>query len=230
MVVTTLITGTSRGIGNSICRFLLEKNHKVISISRSENDIKDSNILHIKKDITCKDINCIIKDTISDIKIDNCIINAGIFKNSVFHKMSYEDWYDCINTNFLSIHNVLHPVLNNMRKNNGGNIICMSSVVGKTGSFGASNYTSSKSALYGLTRSIALENSRNNILINTLSPGYINEGMGNSYNLEHKNNIIKQIPLGRFGETQDIIDIVDFLLNKNKYITGSNIDINGGLV
>jgi NAD(P)-dependent dehydrogenase (short-subunit alcohol dehydrogenase family) len=72
--------------------------------------------------------------------------------------MSYEQWFDTINTNLLSIHNIINPVLNNMRHNKKGNIIFMSSVVGKTGLIGGSNYSSSKSAIYGLTKSLALEN------------------------------------------------------------------------
>ena len=116
-----------------------------------------------------------------------------------------------------------------MRENNGGNIIFMSSVVSNLGARGASSYACSKSSIDGLVKSLVLENSDKNILINSISPGYINEGMGTE--LEHiKESIIKRIPLKKFGESEDINDLIYFLLEKNKYIQGSNIDINGGFL
>jgi len=229
MSITTLITGTTRGIGNKLCKHLLDKNHKIISISRSELSIVHKNLSHLKIDITHPDCSSIIRNAIINTKVDNCIINAGVYNNSFFHKMSYNDWVYTLNTNLLSIHNVLNPVLNNMRDNNKGNVLFMSSIVGQIGLIGASNYSCSKSAIGGLTKSLALENARKNILINSISPGYINEGMGNELNLKNKLEVCERIPLNRFGEIDDIINIVDFMIEKNKYITGSNINISGGL-
>lgn len=230
MSITTLITGTSKGIGNRLCKHYIEKNHKVISISRSDIDFTHKNLLHFTQDITHKTCLQNVKNIINNEKIDNCIINAGIYNNSFFHKMSYEQWFDTINTNLLSIYNILHPVLNNMRNNNNGNIIFMSSVVGKTGLIGGSNYSCSKSAIYGLTKSLALENSQKNILINSISPGYINIGMGDQLNIQYKKKLCEQIPLNKFGEVSDIINLTDYLIEKNRYITGSNININGGII
>lgn len=230
MTPTTIITGTSKGIGNRLCKHYIEKNHRVISISRSAIDLDHANLIHIKQDITSKSCLENITNVIKGQKIDNCIINAGIYNNSFFHKMTYEQWYGTINTNLLSIYNILNPVINNMRNNNNGNIIIMSSVVGATGLIGGSNYACSKTAINGLTRSLALENAQKNILINTISPGYINYGMGDRLDNEYKKKICELIPLKRFGEVSDIIDITDYLIEKNKYITGSNININGGIV
>lgn len=230
MTITTLITGTSRGIGNKLCKYYIGKNHKVISISRNEIDFTHINLLHVRQDITNKLCLQNIKNIINNEKINNCIINAGIYNNSFFHKMSYEQWFGTINTNLLSIYNILNPVLNNMRNNNSGNIVIMSSVVGKTGIIGGSNYSCSKSAIYGLIKSLALENSQKNILINSISPGYINIGMGDNYNDDYKKKICEQIPLKKFGDVSDILDITDYLIEKNKYITGSNLDINGGII
>ena len=115
-----------------------------------------------------------------------------------------------------------------MRDNNKGNVIIMSSVVGKTGVIGASNYSCSKSGIYGLVKSLALENAQKNILINSISPGYINEGMGKIFKDNH--TITKSIPLKKFGNANDINSITEYLLEENKYITGSNIDVNGGLI
>lgn len=230
MSITTLITGTSKGIGNQLCKHYIEKNHNVISISRNEIDFAHKNLLHFKQDITDKTCFQNIKNIINNKIIDNCIINAGIYNNSFFHKMSYEQWFETINTNLLSIHNILNPVLNNMRQYKKGNIIFMSSVVGKTGLIGGSNYSCSKSAIYGLTKSLALENSQKNILINSISPGYINIGMGDQLNIQYKKKLCENIPLNKFGEVSDIINLTDYLIEKNTYITGSNININGGII
>jgi NAD(P)-dependent dehydrogenase (short-subunit alcohol dehydrogenase family) len=226
----TLITGTSKGIGKKLLNYYLNKGHKVISISRSPINIDNNNLLHIQQDISCPSTKNIIKNLIADKQINNCILNAGAFKNSFFHKMEYKDWIDIFNINLISTYNILNPVLNNMRNNNKGNVILISSVVGVTGTIGASNYSSSKSGIYGLTKSLALENASKNILINSISPGYMNEGMGNGYDEKMKDKIEKTIPLGKFGETQDIINMTDYLIEKNNYMTGNNININGGII
>jgi len=226
---TTLITGTSRGIGKKMCKFLLEKNHKIISISRSELDFSHKNLHHIRKDITDTSIKNDINEIIKTHNLNNCILNAGVYKNAFLHKMSYEDWSSTINLNICSLYNILHPVINHMRENKKGNIIFISSVVGNIGIMGASNYASSKSSLLGLTKSLVLENSSKNILINSISPGYIDEGMGNEITEDLKKNILNNIPLKKFGDSNDINELIYFLIEKNKYITGSNIHINGGL-
>jgi 3-oxoacyl-[acyl-carrier protein] reductase len=226
---TTLISGTSKGIGKNLCNFLLNKNHKIISISRSELDYSHKNLYHIKKDITDTNIKKDIENVLKTQRLDNCILNAGSYKNSFFHKMSYEDWHSTINLNICSLYNVLHPVINHMRQNEKGNIIFTSSVLGNIGSMGSSSYACSKSSLHGLTKSLVLENSSKNILINTISPGYIDEGMGKEISETLKKQIINNIPLKQFGNTTDINELIYFLIEKNKYITGSNIHINGGL-
>ena len=230
---TTLITGTSKGIGNVLCKHYIKLNHKVISISRNDIDFTHNNLTHLRHDITYNMSKTVISEFFKhkNIKINNCILNAGVNNNAMFHKMTYEEWFNTLNVNLISVYNILNPIINNMRDNNThGNIVFMSSVLAKTGAIGGSNYSCSKIALYGLTKSLALENAKKNILINSVSPGYINEGMGNLINSNYKKQIIDKIPMNRFGESNDIVDIIEFLTEKNKYITGSNIDINGGMV
>lgn len=229
MSKTTLITGVSKGIGKSLLNHYLNKNHVVIGVSRTSVDCQHENFLHVMEDINndvCKEK---IVEIIKDKNIDNCILNAGVFKNSFFHKMSYNQWCEVFNTNLISSYNILHPVINNMRNNNKGNIIFLSSVVAKTGTIGASSYSSSKSALYGLTKSLSLENANKNILINSVSPGYFNDGMGLTFDEKIYNDIRTKIPLQRFGDTKELVELFDFLIEKNRYITGNNININGGI-
>mgnify|MGYP001490106384 CR=1 FL=1 len=229
MSKTTLITGTSRGIGKKLCEFFLNENHTIISIARSKLDYSHKNLHHIQKDITDPNIKREIEDILSNRKLNNCILNAGSYNDAFFHKMTYEDWYSTINTNVCSLYNVLHPVINHMRTNNQGNIICLSSVVGNIGAMGSSSYACSKSSLHGLIKSLVLENSSKNIFINTISPGYIDEGMGKELPNEFKMQVSNKIPLKKFGDIDDINNLVHFLLEKNKYIQGANIHINGGL-
>ena len=116
-----------------------------------------------------------------------------------------------------------------MRINNNGNIILISSVNAKSGAVGQTNYSSSKSALFGFTKSLALENSKKNIFVNCICPGYIETNMTNNIDPLILENIKNKIPLGKLGNSQDISNLVKYLLNNNKYMTGSIIDINGGL-
>ena len=227
----TIITGGSKGIGKNIVTDLLNKNHKIYNISKTDCIINNNNNL-ININIDINDIN--IKDKIKEIlsneeKTDNFIHCAGITKDVFFHKMNYEQWIYVQNTNFLSLYNLLNPIVNNMRNNNSGNIVLVSSVNAKNGALGQTNYASSKSALFGFTKSLMLENASKNILVNCICPGYIETAMTKKIDINILNKIIENIPLKKMGSTQDISDLVDFLIEKNKYMTGSIIDINGGL-
>jgi len=229
MIKNTLITGGSKGIGLNIIKKLLDNNHKIINISRNNCKIIDKNIYNYNYDINKIDtyqVNKILKK----FRINNCIINSGITNDKFFHKMKQNEWEEVINTNFTKNYSILNPVVNQMRENNNGNIILISSVNAKKGAIGQTNYSSSKSAMFGLTKSLALENSSKKILVNCICPGYINTDMTKKININILNNIKKNIPLGKLGREEDISDLVLYLIEKNKYMTGSIIDINGGLI
>ena len=226
---TTLITGGSKGIGKNIINNLLKENHKIINLSRTNCDIINNNLLNININIENKNTFDIINNIIKENKIDNFIHCTGITKDVFFHKMSEKDWNNIIDINYKSIYYVLNPIVNQMRINNNGNIILISSVNAKSGAIGQTNYASSKSALFGFTKSLALENAQKNIFVNCICPGYIKTDMTNKIDPLILENIKNKIPLGKLGNSEDISYLVKYLLNNNKYMTGSIIDINGGL-
>ena len=156
------------------------------------------------------------------------IFNAGITKDKFFHKMSNQEWFDVINVNLLSAYNLLQLPINSMRSNKKGDIIFISSVNAATGMMGQTNYTASKSGLYGLCKSLALESAICNIKVNTISPGYVNTDMTESIKEDTKQSIKNKIPMKQFANPHDVADTIKFILD-NKYITGSNIHLNGGL-
>ena len=162
-------------------------------------------------------------------KINNVILNSGITSDKFFHKMKYDDWFNVINTNLISSYGILNPVINQMRENKNGNIVFISSVNAFRPSLGQTNYSSSKLGLIALSRNIALENSNKGIRSNVICPGYINTEMTNNIDIKIRENIENEIPLKKFCETDDICNIIDLLLDKDSYIQGSVIDINGGL-
>jgi NAD(P)-dependent dehydrogenase (short-subunit alcohol dehydrogenase family) len=228
--MNTLITGSSRGIGYTISQHLIKKNHNIINISKTGLKYNDNEKFKTYKcDISDIDkTKDLIEEICKDKKIDNVIFNAGVTNDSVFHKMNKKQWVNTINTNYISIFGVLNPIINQMRKNNNGNIILISSVNANIPVFGQTNYSSSKNALIAFNRCLALENISKNIRCNVISPGYIKTDMTNKIPTDVLNKIINEIPSKRFGEKEEICDVIDLLMT-NKYITGENININGGL-
>lgn len=229
----TLITGATRGIGKTIANGLLTDNHKIINISKSgmiPENFKNKNFVSYKCDISnIEETYNIVKKITSENKINNVILNSGITKDKLFHKMTLEEWTSVLNTNFTSIYGILNPIINQMRVNNNGNVIFISSVNAHRGVIGQTNYSSSKNAIIAFNRCLALENSNKNIRCNVISPGYIETEMIYNIKEEIRENIKNDIPVKRFGKSYEILKIVKMLLSDDNYFQGSNIDINGGL-
>lgn len=134
-----------------------------------------------------------------------------------------------INANLNSVFNMTKTVLPTMLDNKYGRIITISSINGRKGQFGQCNYSASKSALYGFTKSLAQEVAKKEITVNTISPGYIKTEMLASIKEDILNSIIAQIPVGRLGIPQEVARLVTFLADEQSgFITGANFDINGG--
>jgi len=158
-----------------------------------------------------------------------CLINnAGVTYNAFAHKSDPELWKKVIDTNLTGTYNMIRALLPHMRQQKYGRIINCSSVVAQVGAIGTTAYAASKAGLWGLTKSLSLENAGKNILTNSLNLGYMEMGMTTQIPTELQTEILKRIPAAKFGETQEVILAVDYLVNSN-YITGTSIDINGGI-
>ena len=229
------ISGASRGIGKSIANYFADNDYKVIGTSRNdfEFDNKSENLIPIKLDITSRDD---IKECFNELKSkdllpDILINNAGITSDQLFLKMKDDDWDNVISTNLTGTYNLTKIFIRNMIKNKNGRIINISSVAGLMGNPGQVNYSSSKSALNGFTKSLAKEIGSRNITVNSIAPGFINTDMTSFLDDDAKNAIIKDIPLKRFGEVSDVAELTLFLAsNEASYITGQTISIDGGLL
>ncbi len=161
--------------------------------------------------------------------IDILINNTGITDDTTLLKMVPNQWYGVINNNLNSIFNVTQNVLKSMIKKEYGRIINISSINGQKGQFGQTNYCAAKAGIHGFTKALAHEVAKKGITVNTISPGYVNTAMVEKIDPEILQGIIKQIPVGRLAEPEEIARAVIFLASRDSgYITGSNFSINGG--
>ena len=233
---TVLITGASRGIGLSIAQSFSDEGFYVIGTSRSKFDLETAlgtrDCSHIKLDVTDRNT---IKEVYEQLKNENnlpgtLINNAGITKDQLFLRMKDEDWDDVINTNLSSVFNITKAFIKPMLKEKEGRIINISSVAGLMGNPGQVNYSASKAAIGGFTKSLAKELASRNITVNSIAPGFISSDMTDALNDDQKVEILKQIPVQKFGDPKNIADLAIFLASeKGQYITGQTISVDGGL-
>ncbi|RDE19732.1 acetoacetyl-CoA reductase [Motiliproteus coralliicola] len=236
-----LVTGGTGGIGSAICEALADAGMKVIAgYSNEEKAIawqqdqkaagKDFLIQHV--DVTSLE-SC--EQAVAEAKekaggaIDVLVNNAGITRDGVFKKMSWDQWHAVINTNLDSAFNMTRPVFEDMLNSGFGRVINISSVNGEKGQFGQSNYSAAKAGLHGFTKALAQEGARKGVTVNTISPGYILTPMVAKIDQAIQDKITAGIPVGRMGAPSEIGRAVAFLAaDEAGYITGSNLSINGG--
>ena len=234
-----LITGASGGIGSSIADKFLKNKYEMILTSSSDSTLSKlkqkygNNHHYYILDFKNPDENNVTLKKISEEHQDLKVIvnNAGITDDSLLLRMKTDQWNNVIQANLSSNFTIIKSLLPNMIKNKSGNIIGVSSVVATSGNPGQSNYVAAKSGMIGLYKSIALEVASRNINVNLVSPGFIISPMTDKLNEKQKNVILEKIPMRRFGDSNEIADLVYFLSSdKSRYITGQNIHINGGML
>jgi len=237
---TALITGGGRGIGKTIALKLAEYGADIVLLDMNP-DFSD--VVKITKSFGCKcmtfqadvtdfeTINELVKNiTKEQGSVDILVNNAGITQDEIFMRMKPEQWSKVLDVNLNGVFNVTKAVIRQMVKQRSGKIINISSVVGFTGNPGQVNYSSTKSALIGFTKSLAREVGSRGITVNAIAPGFIDTPMTQKLNETQKELITKQIPLGRMGSADDIANSVSFLAsNEASYITGSILHVNGGM-
>tara|TARA_B100000242_G_scaffold197635_1_gene142892 strand:- start:34 stop:744 length:711 start_codon:yes stop_codon:yes gene_type:complete len=226
-----LVTGGTGSIGSSICRYFNNMGCKEIhSTTTNLSKITDDQDFIKFKELNLNNIENTNLDEVFDIDIDFLVLNAGLNKDNIFLRMSSEDWNSVVNVNLNSSFHLLKHFVKKMVKKRFGRVVFISSVVAFTGNPGQVNYTASKAALSGLTKSLALELSSRNITVNSVAPGFIKSNMTDKLNNDQKNAILERIPMKRLGDSSEIAKAVGFLCSENAdYITGQTLHVNGGL-
>ena len=235
-----LVTGGTGGIGTAIVKRLADMGHKVATNYRNEErgrawqaKMKDAgyDVFLAKGDVTSpQEAEAMVREVEAALgPIDILVNNAGITRDSTFHRMKADQWMDVINTNLNACFNVTRPVIEGMRERKWGRIIQISSINGLKGQYGQANYAAAKAGMHGFTISLARENAKNGITVNTICPGYIATDMVMAVPEEVRAKIVADIPTGRLGTPEEIAYGVGFLADEQaSWITGSNLDINGG--
>ena len=224
------ITGATGGIGKSICNKFLSNNYTLILTSSSDDKIfklkeqYGDDHFYYKVDISNHEsIDKCTRDISENHKDLSVIINnAGITQDNLILRMK---------TNLESNYHIIKALVPNMITNKYGKIIGISSVVATSGNPGQSNYVASKSGMIGFYKSIAQEVAKRNINVNIVSPGFISTNMTEKLNDNQKKDILAKIPMQKFGNTDDVANLVYFLsTDDSSYITGQNFNVNGGML
>ena len=232
---TVLVTGATRGIGNAIAKEFKKNNFSVIGTATSESGVAtlhEQNIKGYVLDLNSKDsINSFWEKLENDNqKISVLINNAGITRDNIVLRMSDEEWSDIMNVHLYGTFQLSKRVLKMMLKEKYGRIINISSASASIGNRGQSNYAAAKAGVEAFTKSLAKEVGKRDITINAVAPGFISTDMTEQNDGVNSEYLIKEIPMGRFGEPEEVADLVSFLCSEQaSYITGQTIHINGGL-
>ncbi len=233
---TALVTGGSRGIGAAISVSLQAAGYKVAANyagndEAAANFTRETGIPTYKWSVADYDACATgIARVEADLgPVDVLVNNAGITRDSMFHKMTRQMWQEVMDTNLSGLFNMTHPLWNGMRERKFGRVINISSINGQKGQAGQANYSAAKAGDIGFTKALAQEGARAGITVNTICPGYIGTEMVMAVPEKVRESIIAQIPIGRLGEPGEIARCVVFLASDDAgFITGATLTANGG--
>jgi 3-oxoacyl-[acyl-carrier protein] reductase len=231
------ITGGTSGIGLSILENFYKLESDIFTIGTNVENLKtiQSNFPKIKTSNFNLENHQKIEELVKEAKeklggLDIVINNAGITKDNLAIRMSDEEWNKVIDINLTAVFLICKYSIKVMMKQDSGTIINISSIVGHTGNFGQSNYSSAKAGIIALSKSLAIEYAKKNIRVNCISPGFIDTKMIKSINEEFKKKFIENIPMRKLGNGNDIANCAIFLASDlSSYITGETIHVNGGM-
>src|SRR5258707_1049896 len=236
------VSGGMGGIGSAVCRRLGRAGHTVVAGClpgyEKKNEWLDAMRTHgfrvhaAEGDVSEFDSCASMFYNIASVvgPVDILVNNAGITRDSVFKRMTEQDWMAVINTNLNSVFNVTRQVIDGMSDRGWGRIVNISSVNAIKGQFGQTNYSAAKAGMAGFSKALAQEVVRKGVTVNTVSPGYVETEMVMAIRAEIREQIIASIPMGRLAKPQEIAAVVAFLASEEAgYITGANISVNGGM-
>jgi acetoacetyl-CoA reductase len=236
MSKVAVVTGGTRGIGAAISKALKAEGYQVAA-NYAGNDgaaaafAEETGIDVFKWSVASYD-ECAagVEAVVAKMGgVDVLVNNAGITRDSAFHKMTPQQWREVIDTNLNGLFNMTHQVWNGMRDKNFGRIINISSINGQKGQFGQANYSSAKAGDLGFTKALAQEGAAKGITVNAICPGYIGTDMVLAIPEEVRTKIVAQVPVGRLGTPEEIARCVLFLASDGAgFITGSTVSANGG--
>ncbi|RUT70712.1 3-oxoacyl-ACP reductase FabG [Flavobacterium cupreum] len=237
-----LVTGGSRGIGSAVCKKLaVEANYHILINYHSNKTAAEETLQEIQKlgatgeilgfDVSnFEEVQKVLtkwQEANPEAIVEAIVNNAGITKDGLFMWMTPDDWNGVVNTSLNGFFNVTQFFIQKMLRNKYGRIVNMVSVSGVKGTAGQTNYSAAKGAIVAATKALAQEVAKRNITVNAVAPGFIRTDMTSA--LDEK-ELLKLIPVNRFGEAEEVADLVSFLISKKaSYITGEIININGGI-
>lgn len=237
MTRTAIVTGGTRGIGAAISLALKSAGHTVVA-NYAGNEAaarafaEETGIKVVKFDVGDADASAAglaEAEQAAGAPVDIVINNAGITRDTMFHKMSAEQWREVMRVNLDSMFNVTRPVIDGMRERGWGRIVNISSINGQKGQMGQVNYSAAKAGVIGFTKALAQETARKGITINCVAPGYINTDMVAAVPQNVLDSIIAGIPVNRLGEAEEIGAAVVYLTGDDAgFITGATLAANGG--
>jgi 3-oxoacyl-[acyl-carrier protein] reductase len=236
-----LITGASRGIGKAIALELGRAGAAVIGTATSDSGaeaisayLKEAGVkgagmaLNVTDAAQVETVLESIRGQFGEVAI--LVNNAGITRDNLLMRMKESEWDDIMETNLKSVFRMSQAVLKGMMKARYGRIISIASVVGVAGNAGQTNYAAAKAGIIGFSKSLAREVGSRNITVNCVAPGFIDTDMTRALSEEHRNALLKQIPLGTLGQAEDIAAAVAFLASSRAgYVTGETLHVNGGM-
>jgi acetoacetyl-CoA reductase len=236
-----VITGGGKGIGAAITRELARNGVKVVVNYNKSREAADQLIAEIKENggegiavqadvSTQEEANKLIAAAVEQYgRLDILVNNAGITRDRTFKKLSNEDWNEVINVNLNSVYYTTAAALPYITESDAGRIINISSIIGQAGGFGQTNYSAAKAGMIGFTKSLALELAKTGVTVNAICPGFIETDMLAEVPENIREQIKAKIPARRFGHADEIARGVLYLCQDGEYITGQQLNINGGL-
>jgi len=235
---TAVITGASRGIGQAIAAAMVEAGYRVLGTATTEAGAENISALLGGKGrgyVVDLAVQQSVSNFLEALKQDRetpliLVNNAGITKDNLLMRMKAEEWHDVIATNLSGVFQLTQGLLRGMMKAKFGRVINLSSVVGRMGNGGQSNYAASKAGIEGFSRALGAEVASRNITVNSVAPGFIETDMTTALSSDQRSAMLARVPAARLGKPEEVAALVKFLASEDaSYITGETLHINGGM-